>query len=76
MFAGFPFSIKIFPGPFSSRGKTGRLGRAEVSAVNLNTVKQITGHVVYAELITWASIDFVVVAHWFHRPLPVNFHVK
>lgn len=62
MFPGFPFSSKTFPAPFFNRGKTGRLGRTEVSAVNLNTDKQMSGHVVYAELITWACIDLMVAA--------------
>lgn len=53
----FPLSSKIFPGPFVNRGRTGRWGRTKISTVNLNTVKQMTDHVVYPEPVTWASAD-------------------
>lgn len=55
-FPHFPFSSKIFPGPFFHRGRTGRSGRMEISTISLATVKQ-TGHVVLAEVITQVSAD-------------------
>lgn len=60
VFAGCAISRKI-PVPFFNRGRTGKLGRTKVSSVNLNSQTMI-GHVVYAELITWASADCMVVA--------------
>lgn len=63
VFAGCPFSSKIFPVPFFNRGKTGKLGRTEIEQSEHS--QKIIGGVVYAELIVWASIDFVAVA-----PLP------
>lgn len=49
VFAGCPFSSKIFPVPFFNRGKTGKLGRTEVEQSEHS--QKIIGGVVYAELI-------------------------
>lgn len=58
-FQVFLFLVKYFLSPFSTGAKLKGWAEPEVSAINLNTVKKMIGHLVYAALITWAS-------YWFH----------